>query len=70
MAPLRKASYRSDMFDVSALTYPEAVEDVASEFREIVKDNNAERILDDVISHERPAVVRLVLSCACSSNIM
>jgi hypothetical protein len=64
----RKASYRSGMFDASALTSIEAVENVTFEFEAIVNKANIERVLNDVISHERPDVVRLVLSCACSSR--
>lgn len=69
MAP-RKPSYRSDMFDASTLTSMEAVENAAFEFQAIVNEGNIERILGDVILHERPAVVRLVLSCMLSFLIV
>ncbi|KAJ6578043.1 hypothetical protein B0H19DRAFT_574136 [Mycena capillaripes] len=62
MPPPRKASYRSDMFDVSTLTSIEAVEDVVFELQGIINAANVGRILGDIILHERPAVVRLVLS--------
>ncbi|KAJ6573822.1 hypothetical protein DFH09DRAFT_1361892 [Mycena vulgaris] len=70
MVPPRKASYRSGMFDASALSSTEAVENAALEFQAIVNDANVERILDDVILHERPAVVRLILSCVNDELIM
>ncbi|KAJ7139395.1 hypothetical protein C8R44DRAFT_867547 [Mycena epipterygia] len=70
MVPPRKPSYRSDMFDTSALTSIEAVENAAFEFQAIVTEGNIERILADVILHEPPAVVRLVLSCLDAELIM
>ncbi|KAJ7843035.1 hypothetical protein B0H13DRAFT_2364932 [Mycena leptocephala] len=57
--PPRKASYRSDMFDVSTLTSIEAVENALFELQGIINAANVGRILDDIILHERPAVVRL-----------
>ncbi|KAJ7222531.1 hypothetical protein GGX14DRAFT_429000 [Mycena pura] len=60
--PPRKVSYRSDMFDVSTLTSIEAVENAVFELQGIINAANVGRILDDIILHERPAVVRLVLS--------
>ncbi|KAJ7434686.1 P-loop containing nucleoside triphosphate hydrolase protein [Mycena galericulata] len=62
MAP-RRPSYRSNMFESSALASPEAMENAVSEFVEIVNEANIQRILDDLISNERPGVLRLVLSC-------
>ncbi|KAJ6569693.1 hypothetical protein B0H10DRAFT_2354984 [Mycena sp. CBHHK59/15] len=61
--PPRKISYRTSMFEESALMSLEAVENAAFEFKAIVNQANIERILEDVIAHERSAVVRLVLSC-------
>lgn len=50
------------MFDVSTLTSIEAVENAVFELQGIINAANVGRILDDIILHERPAVVRLVLS--------
>ncbi|KAJ6544312.1 hypothetical protein B0H19DRAFT_1076434 [Mycena capillaripes] len=70
MVSPRKPSYRSDLFDPSAFTSIEAVENAIEEFQGIVNEVNAERILDDMISHESSAVVRLVLSCLSEEIIM
>jgi hypothetical protein len=68
MVPPRKASYRGDLFDTSILTSIDAVETAADEFQVIVNESNVERILDEVIAQEHPAVVRLVLSSMYSSD--
>ncbi|KAJ7877510.1 hypothetical protein B0H13DRAFT_2053786, partial [Mycena leptocephala] len=47
------------MFDVSTLTSIEAVENAVFELQGIINAANVGRILDDIILHERPAVVRL-----------
>lgn len=65
MVPPRRASYRSNMFESSALTSFEAVENTVSEFIDIVNESNIQRLLEDVILNERPAVLRLLLSRAC-----
>lgn len=70
MVPPRKASYRSDLFDASMLTSTEAVDNAAFEFQTIVNDANIERIVDEVMLHERPEVLRLVLSCVDDELIM
>ncbi|KAK7064846.1 UvrD-like helicase ATP-binding domain-containing protein [Favolaschia claudopus] len=62
MVPPRKASYRNDLFDKSALVSVEVVEAAVEEFTAIVNDTNIERILNELISQESPAVVRLVLA--------
>ncbi|KAJ7153649.1 hypothetical protein C8R46DRAFT_1042042 [Mycena filopes] len=58
----RKATYRRNLFDHTTLTSLEAVENAVSEFLEIVHPDNVERVLEDVISNELPAVLRLILS--------
>ncbi|KAJ7671910.1 hypothetical protein B0H17DRAFT_1141332 [Mycena rosella] len=70
MVPPRKASYRGDLFDSAALTSLEAVENAAFEFQAIVNDANSERIFNEVMLHERPAVARLVFSCVNDELIM
>ncbi|KAF8193621.1 hypothetical protein K438DRAFT_1761756 [Mycena galopus ATCC 62051] len=70
MVPPRKVSYRSDLFDISALTSIDAVENAVDEFRAIVNETNGEPMLDNVIAHEPPAVVRLVLSSLSEELIM
>lgn len=70
MVPLRKPSYRSDLFDTSTFTSIQTVENVVEEFQAVVNEANAERILADVISNESPAVVRLALSCMSPSGRM
>ncbi|KAJ7151710.1 hypothetical protein C8R46DRAFT_1357916 [Mycena filopes] len=63
MVAPRKGSYRSDLFDASALTSLDAVECAAFEFQAIVNAGNVERILNDLMAHEAPDVLRLVVSC-------
>ncbi|KAJ7356587.1 hypothetical protein DFH08DRAFT_1075732 [Mycena albidolilacea] len=70
MVPPRKASYRGDLFDTSILTSIDAVEAAADEFQVIVNESNVERILDEVIAQEHPAVVRLVLSSLNEDLVM
>ncbi|KAJ7794031.1 P-loop containing nucleoside triphosphate hydrolase protein, partial [Mycena olivaceomarginata] len=70
MVPPHKVSYRSDLFDISALTSIDAIENAVDEFRAIVNETNGERMLDNVIAHEPPAVVRLVLSSLNEELIM
>ncbi|KAF7340238.1 UvrD-like helicase ATP-binding domain-containing protein [Mycena venus] len=70
MVPPRKPSYRSDLFDASALTSIDAVENAVNEFSAIVNESNLERVLDGVIVNEPPTVVRLVLSSLSEDLVM
>jgi hypothetical protein len=65
MMPPSKRYYPSDFFDAAALTSLEEVERIIGEFEDLLFDNvdDAGFILDDLVSYERPEVVRLVLSC-------
>ncbi|KAJ6498114.1 hypothetical protein C8R47DRAFT_1212438 [Mycena vitilis] len=62
MAPSRKPSYRSDLFDTSAFASIDAVDYAVEELQTIVNETNAGRILEEIFVHEQPAIVRLVLS--------
>ncbi|KAJ7037374.1 hypothetical protein C8F04DRAFT_1393598 [Mycena alexandri] len=70
MVPPRKGSYRNNLFDRSTLTSLDAVECAVLEFQAIINDANIERMLEDLMAHERPDVVRLVLSCLNEELIM
>ncbi|KAJ7755559.1 hypothetical protein B0H16DRAFT_1540848 [Mycena metata] len=62
MAFVRKAPYRSNLFESTTLVTLEAVENAVSEVLEIVHEGNVQRIMDYIISNEHPAVSRLVVS--------
>ncbi|KAJ7237490.1 hypothetical protein B0H12DRAFT_1238227 [Mycena haematopus] len=65
--PLPKRHYRSDLF--AALTSVEELERSIHEFEDLLfntLNSDGADILDDLVSHERPEVVRLVLSCKYS----
>ncbi|KAJ6498051.1 P-loop containing nucleoside triphosphate hydrolase protein [Mycena vitilis] len=56
--------YVSDFFDSASLTSVEDVERIAEKFETLLYDkkDDAELILDELVSHEQPAIVRVVLS--------
>ncbi|KAK6977441.1 UvrD-like helicase ATP-binding domain-containing protein, partial [Favolaschia claudopus] len=70
MVPPRKASYRSDLFSDTILTSVEAVEAAVDEFAHIVNHTNVERMLNEVMSQESHAVVRLVLAGLSKDLVM
>lgn len=67
MVPPPSQCYPSDFFD--ALTSIEDVKRVVGDFEDLLFDNSddADFILQNFVSYERPEIVRVVLSCKYSS---
>ncbi|KAJ7197087.1 hypothetical protein C8J57DRAFT_1639263, partial [Mycena rebaudengoi] len=70
MVPPRKGCYRSDLFESSALSSIEAIENVAFEFKAIVTGSNVERVLADVVAHETPTIFALCLPVSLNQDLI
>jgi len=57
-----KAAYRPNLFDPSAFSSVEAIDDVLSEFEQVVREDNYERVLRGVVDNEQAHVLPLVVS--------